>query len=269
MRVGIVRSDINKIFLNDIESRSQRCFSMEPYGQTRYLHKPTSEELLNVLNKYATLTSAGNNGDATVDTTGANATKLNIRTSATGAFSQVVVTSGAAITKDQIVFDLNAGFKSNGLPLIARVDTHECIMIDTLAKGPGAYIEVSATLPSVAALHTVLGLGATMKSGLSVDDLKAAVYPTEKTIDVSTVNILSLSTFSSMTIENLIQLREAIANVIAPHFVETGMVLLSFAYGNLSKMRSPNFWPGGSRSGIPAGVCAAVVEDDGFTPFLI
>lgn len=269
MRVGIVRSDINKIFLNDVESRSQRCFSKEPPGQTMYLHKPTDAELLAVLNSVANLTIRGSNTDATIDTTVANGTKLNIRTSSTAAYTQVTVTSSATLTKAQVVIDLNAAFLAAGLALHARLSGTNQVTIDTTTKGPGAYVSVSAGSPSTAALHTQLGIAASATSGMSVATLKTAVYPTSVTIDVAPATINALSTFSLMTTTAQTALDNAIADAVAPHIVETGMALLSFAYGNLSKMRATSFWPGGTRSGLPAGICAAIVKDDGSTPFTI
>lgn len=267
MRVGIVRSDIQKIFLNDVESRSQRCFSMEPPGQTMYLHKPTTAELLAVLNEHANLTIRGTDQNAAVDTTGANGTKLNIRAYPTAAYTQVAVTSNAALTKVQIAAELNAAFVAAGLPLVARISGTNQLTIDTTMKGPGAHVAISAGSPSAGALHTVLGLAAAAVSGLTVSALQAAVYPTAVTINVAPATINALSTFALMLPASQSALDVAVADAVAPHLVETGMALLSFAYGNLSKMRSATFHPGGARSGIPAGICAAIVADDGSTVF--
>jgi hypothetical protein len=268
MRVGIVRSDIQKIFLNDIESRSQRCYSKEPPGQTRYLHKPSDAELLAVLNAYANLTIRGADVAAAVATDAvATDNKINFRTSPTGTFVQIAVTVGGAVLKTQIVTDLNAGFATASLPLVARISGVNRITIDTTTKGPGAYVEISAALPAAGTLHTILGLAAVATTGLSVTNLKLAVYPTAVTINVAPATINALSTFSLMTTAAQTALDVAIADVVAPRFVETGMALLSFAYGNLSKMRVATFWPGGAHWGHPAGICAAIVEDDGSTVF--
>jgi len=267
MRVGIVRYDIGKIFLNDVESRSQRCFSKEPPGQTRYLHKPTDAELLAVLNGYANLTIRGSDTAATVDTTVANGTKLNIRASSTAAYTQVTVRSSATAAKADLVLDLNAAFVTAGLPLVARLSGTLQITIDTTTKGPGAYVSVSASSPSAAAFHTVIGLAAAATSGLTVTALKTAVYPTGVTINVAPATINALSTFALMTTTAQANLDNAVADAVAPKFVETGMALMSFVYGNLSKMRVASFWPGGARWGHPAGICAAIVHDDGSTVF--
>ena len=268
MRVGIVRKDIQKIYLNDIESRVQRCFSMEPPGQSMYLHKPTDVELLAVLNRYANLTIRGTNVAVSVATNGVPTDNLiNIRASATAAYTQIPVTIGGAVLKTRIRDDLNVGFASAGLPLVARISGANQITIDTTTKGPGAYVSISAGSPSAATLQTILGIAVAATTGLSVAALKTAVYPTVVTINVAPATINALSTFTLMTTAAQTALDNAVADTVAPKVIETGMALLSFAYGNMSKMRSATFQPGGARSGLPAGICAAIVQDNGSTVF--
>lgn len=275
MRVAIVRSDIQKVYLDDIESRSQRCFSSEPAGQSRYFHKPTDAELQAVLDAYAPLTIRGTNTAATVDTTVPNGTKLNIKSSASAAYTQVTVTSSATLPKTQIVAELNAAFSSAGLGLVARISGTNQVTIDTTAKGQHAYIAVSASSPSAADLHTVLGITAAATTPLTVAALKTAVYPTSVTVNVAPATINALSTFSLLETAQQTALDNAIADLVAPSLVETGPVLLSFVYGKLSKLRSADFVPGGpvastiARIGLPAGVAAAVVENDGSTPYSV
>lgn len=162
MRVGVVRSDISKVYLADVENRSQRCFSSEPYGQSRYFHKPLNAELIAIESKYG--------------------------------ISQV-------------------------------------------------------TLP--------------------VATLKAAIYPTPTTIDVSSATIQALAGIVALAAPQKAAITAEIQDLVAPKLVETGPVLLSFVYGNLSKLRSGSFQPGGSRVGLPAGIGVAVVANDGVTPFTV
>lgn len=269
MRLGIVRNDIRKVYLQDVENSSQRDASLESAGQSRYFRKPTDAELQSVLNEYASLTVRGANTAANVDTTVANGTKLNVRTSASAAFTQVLVTSNAALAKSQIVTELNNGFTTAGLPLIARLSGTNQITLDTTTKGANAYIEISAASPSAGALHTVVGLTAAATSPLSVASLKTAAYPTGTTIDVSTATLAALSTFSLMLAPAQSALITAIADTIAPKLSETGPVLLSFAFGTISKLISATFQPGGARIGLPAGVAAQALADDGVTSFTL
>ena len=267
MRIAFVRSDINHMLLDDVENTSQRNFSSEPAGQSRYIHKPTDAELTTMMSSVAKLTIRGSDTAATVDTTVANGTKLNIRTSSTASYTQVTVTSNAALTKATVVTELNAAFVAAGLGLVARLSGTNQVTIDTTAAGPGAYVSISASSPSTGALHTVLGLAAAATSGLSVAALKTAVYPTATTVDVSSATVTALSTFSLLSTTASAALVAAVADMVAPTLVETGPVLLSFAYGKLSKMNSSSFRPGGSRGILPAGVAIAVVENDGSTPY--
>jgi len=271
MRAGFVnRTDLPKgLYISDVENTSQRCFSSEPRGQSRYLSRPTDSELLAVLETVAPVTIRGSNTAATVDTTVANGTKLNIRNSASGSYIQVTVTSNAALPKTTIRDELNAEFIAEGLGLTARISGTNQITIDTTAKGPTAYVAISATTPSTAALHTVLGLAAAATPGLSLAAWRTAVYPTLTTINVSSATILALSTFALLPAASQTALVAAIQDIIAPEFIETGLVLLSFAYGILGKAADPTFQPGGDRIGLTAGPALAILEDDGVTPYSI
>lgn len=269
MRVAIVRSDISKIYLDDVENTSQRNFSSMPAGQSRYFVKPSDAQFLAALESYAIITKQGSDTAATVDTSIANGTKLNIRDTAGGAYVQVTVSSSATAAKATIVSELNTAFTNAGLRLVARLDGSDKVTIDTTLGGPNAHIRISAASPSTGALHTVLGLATTTTDGLSVAALKAAVYPTGTTVDVSTATVTALSTFSLLASVDSTALVDGVADLVAPKLIETGMVLLSFAYGKLSKLSNASFQPGGTRSGLPAGVAAAIVADDGSTTYTL
>jgi hypothetical protein len=274
MRVGLVRTDLNKIYLADLENRSQRCFSSEPPGQSRYLAYPSNSALEAALNTYAFLTVACTDNNATVNTT-APANVLSIRTNSTAAYTNITVTSNAALSKTVLVTELNAGFAANGLPLVARLQAGQNrVRIDTTGSnsGPNAYVQLNINATST--LNAVIGAPAgavspSFLTGLSVANLSSAVYPAPNTINVSSANILGLSTFANLTTTAQNALVDAIADVVAPSIVETGPALLSFVYGNLSKFSSLTFQPGGTRVGLPVGPAVAVLEDDGSTPFSV
>lgn len=269
MRVAFIRTDISREYLSDIENSSQRNFSSEPQGQSRYLHKPTDTELANMLAVYGRLTIRGSDTAATVDTSVANGTKLNIRIGSTATYSQITVTSSATAAKTAIVTELNAGFVAAGLGLTARISGTNQVAIDTTLGGPDAYVSISASSPSTGALHTVLGLAASATTGLSVAALKAAVYPSATTVNVAPATINALSTFSLLATATQTSLDTAVADLVAPSLVETGPVLLSFVYGVLSKLRSSTFQPGGARIGLAAGAAVAIVANDGSTVYSI
>ena len=269
MRVAAIRTDIGPIYLDDVENSAQRDFSSEPPGQSRYFEKPTAATLTTVLSAVAFVTIQGSNTSATVDTTGANGTLLNIKTSAAAPYTQVAVPSSATLAKTTIVSSLNSAFAAAGLGLVARIAGTNQVTIDTTVGGPSAYVSISAGSPSTAALQTVLGLAATTTTGLSVAALQTAVYPSSTTLDVSSATLTALSTFSLLDTAEQTALVDAIANAVAPQLVESGPVLLSFVHGKLSKFNSPSFQPGGARIGLPASQAVVCVQDDGHSLFTI
>jgi len=270
MRVAIVRSDIQKMYLNDVESRVQRNFSREPPGQSRYFHKPTDAEFLGFLNSWSFVSVRGTTNTATVDTTlGANIFK--IRANALAAYTSITVTSNAALPVATLVADLNAGFLAANLPFNAFVvPASNRVQIDSLIYGLASHIGIdSVALGSTLCAVIGIGPGVITLNGLTLAALKTALYPTLVTVDVSSATIVGLSTFSLLPVASQTSLVNTLADLVAPKLVETGMALLSFVYGNLAKMRSVTFWPGGPRSGIPAGIAAAIVEDDGVSIFTV
>lgn len=160
MRVAIVRSDIGHFLLDDVENSSQRCFSSQTVGQSRYFSKPTDAQL-----------------------------------------TALLVGAGVAASN----------------------------------------------------------LGA----------LKAAAYPTATTVDVSSATLSAVSGITALGSGPKAILVAKIADLIAPSLVETGPVLLSFVKGKLSKLRVSSFQPGGARSGIPAGIAAAILTDAGGAAFTL
>lgn len=265
MRIGIVRTDIARIYLSDVENASQRDFSSQPKGQSRYFVHPTDAQLQAVLNKYALSTLLGTN-TSTFNTTGGNNTKLNIKV-AGSTYQQVAVRSGAAVTAAQIVLDLNAAFKNAGIGATARV-SGTSVAIDTNVGGPTVALQLSASSPSTATLQTVLGLSTSLVTTVTLAALKAAIYPSATTVNVASATIVALGSFASLSTAQQAALVGAVQDIVAPRLVETGPAVRSFAYGILSKMASSSFQPGGSRSKLPAGIACVVLADDGSTPFV-
>jgi len=277
MRIGFTRTDIGPLYIDDIENRSQRNFSSEPRGQSRYFARATAADLEAVLDQWAILSIRGSDTNATVDTS-VNDT-LYIRQNATDAWMVMTVTSGAATPKTTIRDDLNGYFQSpaNPMPFIASIVGTNQLQIDTVApnSGPSARIEIH-TFAGGSTLNTPVGFpaGGQIETGLAVATLEAAVYPGGTVVDVSAATLNALSTFSLLTVTEQSLIRDGdnengIADVVAPRLVETGPVLLSFAYGVIEGLRNVNFQPGGTRAGLPAGAAGSVLEDDGVTPFTL
>lgn len=266
MRVAAIRSDIQKIYVNDIENRAQRCFSSEPAGQSRYFVKPISAQIEAVLTANAPATLLGSNTAATVDTSASGDNELLITDLATKAHVTVTVTAGAAVTKATVAADLNTAFATAGLKLSARVAASNKIAIDTTAGnlGPSAYIDVNAS-----GLATVLGLSTTAVTGVATATVEAAIYPSASTVVCDTATIGGISGYTNMATATLAALTLALQDLVAPSLVETGPVLLSFSYGNLHGFSDSAFQPGGTRSGLPAGAAVYCLLEDGSGPFTL
>ena len=270
MRVGFVdRTDLPVgLQIDDVENRSQRDFSSEPPGQSRTIRRPTDAELQAPLNVSAFLSARATDVAATVDTT-ANDT-LRIRTAAPAAFTVIAVTSGAATAKTVILSDLNSAFIANDLPFVASIVGTNQIQIDTTYAGANAALEVDS-VANGSTLSTAIGYaaGGVALVPLTLAALRTAVYPTATTIDVSSATVVALSTFGDLTAAKQAAVVDGVADVVAPHFVETGIVLLSFAGGVLDKGSDATFQPGGTRVGLAAGPALACLDDDGSTPFTL
>jgi hypothetical protein len=268
MRIGIVRTDIARIYLSDVENASQRDFSGQPKGQSRYFVHPTDAQLTAVLNKYALATLLGTN-TSTFNTTGSNGTKLNIRTSTSASYVQVTVRSGAAVTAAQIVSDLNLSFKNAGIAALARV-AGTSVAIDTTVGGPGVNLDLDPSTPSTATLQTVLGLSTNPVAGSTLAALKSAIYPSATTVNVASATVIGVAaSLTNLSAAQQAALVGAVQDLVAPRLVETGPAIRSFAFGILSKMASSAFQPGGARSKLPAGIACVVLADDGSTPFVL
>jgi hypothetical protein len=243
---------------------------MEPPGQSRILRYPTDAEIESALNLFAFLSLRGTDMSATVDTITGPDDTLRIRRNAADAYEVISVTQGLAVPKTTIRDDLNTAFVARGLPFVASVAGTNQLQIDTTDDnaGPSARLQVDSVVNG-STLNTAVGFaaGGVTVTGITVASVKAAVYPTPTTINVSTAAIVALSSWSLLSATKQAALVDAVAEVIAPSFVETGAVLLSFAYGVFSKMRSATFQPGGDRVGLPAGVAAAFLQDDGVSVF--
>lgn len=281
MRIGIVRTDIQKVYLADLENTSQRNFSSEPPGQSRYISRPTDAQLTAALVAGgAHVSILGTVAGATKATNGPS-NVLRVRTSPTAAFSVITVTSSATLANAQLITELNTGIGTAGLPLVARLGnagTPLQVLLESTVNGPSAYLEIDTTANG-SNLNTAVGFaaGGVILNGLTPATLRVAVYPTATTINVASATITALgsspavanATFGNLTTVQQAAIVLAVQDSVAPKLVETGRALLSFDRGIIAKLRSALFQPGGARSGLPAGIAAAVVANDGSTVFSV
>lgn len=273
MRFGVVRTDMGRgVHLDDVLSRNQYPYASGVPGQTRVVRQPTDAELNAAIAGYGgTILLLGTEQSASVDTS-TNDT-LRIRANS-GPYVDIVVTGGGTTAKTVIRDDLNTGFLANDLPFLASIEGTNQIQITSIAPnvGPTAVIDID-TFANGSLLNTPLGLsdGATVTGTASATllaDVKTAVYPTSVTIDVSESTVVgSNAAFGTLSAGDQTALTADIADLVAPSFVETGLMQLSFTQGKLSEMVKTTFQPGGARAGLPAGIAVAVLEDDGSTAY--
>lgn len=197
MRVGLIRQDLNRVYLDDLENSSQRDFSSQPPGQSRYISFPTTDELTWVLNGYAFLSILATGGSYPLTISGSNNT-LTVKTSATGTATSLTVASGTYASAAVLATQLNSLFAGAGLLVVAssqggqiQIDTvaptspfipsyanaytnpsppiglsHEHQKILPLNSGPTAYLQLGGNFTSVA-----MTLSNTALTGLSVASL--------------------------------------------------------------------------------------------------
>ncbi len=271
MRVGFIRSDLGRVYLSDLENTSQRNFSSEPPGQSRYVSRPSDDKLSDALVDGGYVVNArGTNNAATKDTNPANA--LLIRVVPTGQFTSITVTAGDTQPVATVVSDLNSAFSAASLPLEASFVSTGMVQIQSTVKGSNSYIGIN---PTGSTLAPILGFPTGMVvAGLTPTDLRNAVVPSGTSINVSPGNIGGLSSspgYTGALITNLptgtqLSIIGAVQEAVAPRVIDTGRALLSFDRGVLADLRDSSFQPGGARSGVAAGAAVVVVEDDGVTP---
>jgi len=248
MRVGIVRTDLgNGVYIADIASRNQYPYASAVPGQARTLHKPVDNELLSVI-KANPLPAAvtGLNTSTAVDVH--LATGLNIRASKGATFTTIPIAGSTGALKTAISAQLNSGFASAGLPIQASVVGTNQIRLSSTGKGDGAYIETYS-----GALNTALGLAAgpvaVPPQATLMAALKGAIY-SGSVFNVAsgtivgagvTVNTGAAINYGLLGVTGASKFVDTVAELVAPKFVESGDVLLSFSRGNMSKLRSPNY----------------------------
>lgn len=263
MRVGIIRGDLpGPLFLADLEPTSQTNFPTEPAGQTRYVGRP------DVSNVGAALASASaailGTGAVVFPLTidGTNDTLL-LKDHTAVAFTTVTLAHAVYASLTTLRVAVNAALVAAGLSVTAPsgLSTSRLILVST--TGPGAYIALD-TVAHGSTGNTDLGLpnGATWTVPSAAAAI-TALLPVGGPLDVSSGTMASV-------VSPLITAAQvkAIADTIAPQFVDTDVAVKSFLVGNLSKWLSASFVPDANR--LPAmtpGAAITVVQDDGVSVF--
>jgi len=275
MRIGIVRSDLgNGVNITDIDSRNQYPYASVVPGQSRTLRRPTDQEFLDLVKANPVpVAVTGLNTATGVDTR--LATGLSIRVAAGSSYSTIPVGGTGAALKTTIAAQLNSGFASAGLPLQASVVGTNQLRIGSTRAGEGAYFEIGSqgSAGFTGALNYVLGISPRAYVGPSskamAAALKSAVY-TGQRFDVGSgaVSAAGVNVGTGANINygllgtGLYPFQQKVADLVAPKFVAGGDVLLSFAEGSMSKLRSSSY----ESNGVTGAALYATL-DDGVTPF--
>lgn len=265
MRVGIIRGDLpGPLFLADLEPTSQTNFPTEPAGQTRYVSRPNTTTVGAALAsaKAAILGTGAISFPLTID--GTNDTLLLKDHSSAVAFTTVTIAHAAYASLTTLLVAVNAALVAAALNITAPsgLSTTRLILVGSVT-GPGAYVALD-TVAHGSTGNTDLGLpnGATWTVPSAAATI-TALLPVGGPLDVSSGTMAS-------TVSPLLTAAQvkAIADSIAPQFVDTDVAVKSFLVGNMSKWLSASFVPDSNR--LPAmtpGAAITVVQDDGTSLF--
>lgn len=268
MRVGITRGDLpGPLFMADLEPTSQTNFPTEPSGQTRYVGRPDPTNVGKALSTAPATLFSGVDIVFPLTINGANDTLL-LRTASSGAFTTVTIAHAAYAGMTTLLAAINAGLVAAGIGVVARTSiglsaTLRLTLNTTLLLGPGAVLQ-NDTIAHGSTANTALGLSD--GSSWTVTTAAAAItalLPVGGPLDVSQATVLVTVSYGL----SLAQVK-AIADAIAPQFVETDVALKSFEVGNLHGYLLASFSPDPSR--LPAlvlGPALTVVADDGVSVF--
>lgn len=267
MRVGVIRGDIpGPIFVNDLEDVSQWCPPIEPRGQDRYLSRP---DLTLVGAALAANIPASRLG--TVDISGGAVVVLGasdvlqIRVDPLAGYTSCTIAAAAYPSAATLVAAVNAAISASamrGLVIATTDETGTYFVLRTAAKGTGSYLGVNVLATST--FNTLVGF-ANPAFAFTVPTAAAvitATLPVGGPLDVRDVATLQPLLGYGTTLAE----RTAVADTIAPRFIETEVVKKSFQVGNLADLRNPLFNPDPNRlPAIASGPAITVTQDDGFT----
>lgn len=280
MRVGVIRGDLpGPVFLADLESVSGRNAPTESPGQVRYISRPTVAEVESALagvgpgsGAGATLNGGNISGAFPLVISAAN-DDLRLRTSASAAFTTVVIAQASYASLALLVAAVDAALSGTGIA--ARINVAgNGIALESLTKGVNSYIENdTAANGSVANTPLSLADGA-VRTMPSAATLITAMSPVGGALNVASATINAVGAGTAAGAMALIPLsagaHEALADAIAPQFLETPVLEDSMRSGHLSALLSANFNPDPRRKPpLVDGPAIAVVQDDGSTAYTV
>jgi hypothetical protein len=274
MRVGVIRGDLpGAVFLGDLEPVSRFSPPIEPRGQERYIARPTVAKVEAALADPVTGAGAVIQGTSitfgTITIDGTNDT-LKLKTSAAAAFGTVVIGHAGYTSLATLLTAINATLVGTGIRAFQGTGSGTRLALEG-PHGVASYIELD-TVGHGSTANTILNITNGVRTMVPAATIITACNPILGALDVSTATLNGLGASTAALALSLIPAARgtdtAIANVIAPQFVETSVALDSFMFGNISELLNANFNPDTRRfPALTNGAAIAVVQDDGVSAF--
>jgi len=271
MRVGVIRGDLpGPVFLADLEPVSRYNPPTEPRGQERYISRPVTSVVEAALSNSTTGAGATLNGSdisgtfpLTIDATNDD---LKVKTSATAAFTTVLITQAAYATLASLVAAVNTALTGTGITARTNVAGNG-VALESNTYGVNSYIALDTVLNGSVA-NTPLGLTDGARTMPSAAAFIADCLPVSGPLDVTAVTIKAVGASTNSNALNLIPDARgtvtAVADALAPRLVETPKVLDSYLVGNMADLLSANFNPDPRRRpALSNGPAISVCSDDG------
>jgi len=281
MRVGVIRNNLSApLLLADLEQVSRRNVSVDAPGQVRYLGFVTDTQIAaslanSVTGAGATITGSDISGSLPLTIVESSNDDLLLRTAAGDSFTTITIAAAEYATIDALVTAINAALAVSTLNVQAFNGGNDNIVLESTLFGVTSYLE-NDDVAGGSNANTDLGLA----DGAARNMPAASAYSTAIGIpgnpgdlDVSQATIEAVgATTNSRALEphydaGFTRGGAALADLIAPQFAETDVVIESFLTGMLSEYRSANFNPDSRNAASVVGAAIDVVENDGTTAF--
>lgn len=267
MRVGIIRGDLpGPLFMADLEPTSQTNFPTEPAGQTRYVSRPDVGLVTAAMKANAGAGFSSTSDIATPVTINGGNQTLRARILASASFSVILIPTGVYATLAALVAAANPVLLTFGMALEINPVNAARLVLYSLTFGVGSYIEIDTTGNGSTfngATAAKFGAGGGTFTEPAATAFITATLPVAGPLDVRAATIRT-QLGPALTDAQV----KAMADSIAPQFVETDVAVKSFEVGNLHGFLSGTYTPDPTR--LPAlalGAALTVVQDDGNTLF--
>lgn len=263
MRIGVIRGDVpSGVTIQDVETISQRNPTTEPEGQTRHIDRPVLATVGAALPAATLLATNDLSAGLTID---ASNDDLRVRTDSGASFDVASIAQASYGTLAALVDAVNTALVAEGsLAVMSADETGQFLVLSSNVAGEGSYIEID-TAGNGSEFNSDAGFADgelfTMPAAAAV---VTAMLPVGGPLDVSD-GTMDTEVGPGLTAAE----RSALADTIAPSFIETDTVIKSFQVGMISGFAGATWNPDVNRlPPIADGAAIEVVEDDGVTPFV-